>query len=101
MTHTRIVEGQMVGSPMPGTIVTILALTTSRMLRAGFVPWMYQLNWEETSKCMTWQISFDYMPSVAISESPTSYLTEEYALEYFVGDGVSTLAVIHTGHTCT
>jgi hypothetical protein len=101
MTRSRIVEGQMVGLPMPGTIGTILLLTISRMLRGGFVPWMYQFTWEEMSKCMTWQISFDYMPSVVTGESPISYSMGEFALEYSTGDGVSTVVLIHTGSTST
>jgi hypothetical protein len=84
---------------MPDTV--IVSLTITRMLRAGFVPWMYQLTLDHASKCMTWQISFEYMPNEAISESPTSYSMGEFALEYSTGDGVSTVALIHTDSTCT
>jgi hypothetical protein len=101
MTRFLTVEGQTDGLPMPGTIATILTLTTFRTLRAGFVPWMFLFSWESASKCMTWQISYEYMPSEAISGSPTSFSMDEFALEYSTGDGVSTVALIHTGHTCT
>jgi len=80
--------------------IAIVSLTITRMLRGGFVPWMYQFTWEEMSKCMTWQISFEYMPNEAIRESPTSYSTGEFALEYSTGNGESTVALIHTGITC-
>ena len=103
MTRFRTVSGQMVGWPMPGIIETILALTISRMLRAGYAPWMYQLSWEETSKCTTWSISFEYMPNEGDQADAFRTLssTAEYAHHYTVGDGVSTVAVILTGYTLT
>ena len=65
------------------------------------MPWMYQLTLDHASKCMTWQISFDYMPSVVTGEFPISYSMDEFALEYSTGDGVSTVVLIHTGSTST
>ena len=100
MTRFLTVEGQTDGLPMPGTIATILALTTFRTLRAGFVPWMYQFSWEETSRCMTWLISYEYMPDVVIDASGTSFSMDEYALHYYAGSGESTVALIRTDSTC-
>lgn len=101
MTRFRTVEGQMVGLPMPGTIATILALTTSRMQRDGFVPWMYQFTWASESKCMTWQISYEYMPDEAIRGSVTSSSTVEYVHHYNAGDGESTVGLTLIDNTCT
>ena len=98
MTRFYCASGQTVGWAMPD--IAIVSLTITRMLKAGFVPWMYQLTLDHASKCMTWQISFEYMPNEAISEFPTSYSMGEFALEYSTGDGVSTVALIHTGITC-
>ena len=101
MTRFQTVEGQMVGLPMPGTIATILALTTSRMLRGGYVPWMYQFTWESASRCMTWQISYEYMPDEATRGSVTSSSTVEYVHHYSAGDGESTVGLTLIEHTCT
>ena len=99
MTRFLSVSGPMGGSVMQGT--AIVSLTITRMLRAGFVPWMFQLSLANESKCMTWQISSEYMPEVASHpESLTSYLTAEYALEYCAGSGESIVALIRTDNTC-
>jgi hypothetical protein len=80
----------------------IASLTTTRMLRAGFVPWMFQLSLAHGSKCTTWQISYEYMPEIASDpESLTSYLTAEYALEYSAGSGESIVGLIRTDSTYT
>ena len=100
MTRFQTVEGQMDGLPMPGTIATILALITFRMQKAGYVPWMYQLNWVSESKCMTWQISYEYMPEEAIRGSLTSSLTVEYAHHYSSGNGESTVGLTLIDSTC-
>jgi len=103
MTRFRTVEGQMVGLPMPGTIATILALTTSRMQRDGFVPWMYQFTWASESKCMTWSISYEYMPSEEDrgGVSPISSSTVEYVHHYTAGDTESTVGLTLIAHTPT
>jgi hypothetical protein len=100
MTRFLTVEGQMDGLLMPGTIATILSLTTFRTLRAGFVPWMFQFTWDETSRCMTWLISFEYMPDEVIEGSPTLFSMDEFAVQYCAGNGESTVALIRTEHTC-
>jgi hypothetical protein len=100
MTRFLSVSGQMGGSAMQGTV--IVSLTITRMLRAGFVPWMYLLTLDHASKCMTWQISCEYMPEIASDpESLTSYLTAEYALEYSAGSGESIVGLIRTDSTFT
>ncbi len=91
----------MVGLPMPGTIGTILLLTISRMLKGGFVPWMYQFTWASESKCMTWQISYEYMPNEAIRGSVTSSSMVEYVHHYNAGDGESTVGLTLIDNTCT
>lgn len=94
------VSGQTAGWAMPD--IAIVSLTITRMLRAGYAPWMYQLTLGQESTCMTWQISFEYMPEIVrTSESLTSYLTAEYALEYSGGSGESIVALIRTDSTCT
>jgi hypothetical protein len=95
------VSGPMGGSQTPDTTATILALTTFRTLKAGYVPWMFQLSWDAESKCTTWQISYEYMPKEEIADWLTSFSMDEFAVQYCAGNGVNTVALIHTGHTCT
>lgn len=98
MTRFLSVSGLTGGSAMQDTVIA--SLTTTRMLRAGFVPWMFQLTLDHGSRCTTWQISYEYMPEVASDpEWLTSYLTAEYALEYLGGNGESIVGLIRTDNT--
>lgn len=101
MTRFQTVEGQMDGWPMSGTIATILGLTISRMLRAGYAPWMYQLSWDSGSKCTTWSISFDSMLSEEMPELLTSSSMVEFVHQYYAGDGVNTVVQTLTVSTLT
>jgi hypothetical protein len=89
------------GKLTPDTIATILSLITSRTHKGGFVPWMFQLSWDWTLKCMTWQISYESMESAVTSGLLTSYLMGESAVQYSVGDGGNIVEVILIVSTCT
>jgi hypothetical protein len=81
------------GSAMQDT--AIVSLTTTRMLRDGFVPSMLMLTWDFVTSRGIWQINFDLLQNVT-GVSPTSSTRGRLHLDGVAYDGEGFLEILMT-----